>query len=425
MTWPRSLLARNAALLAALVVVGQLISLFGYFFLVQMPRAAQLAETTQRYAMVLETTLAKLPPPARDAVLALDGSPVQRRANPPPVTGPSRALAALLIHRFERALAARLDGRRIGIVRGGEDMLWIELRVPGDRLWFVTGTSRIIADNVTNWVIVSTIGAIIGILGALLIQRRINKPLAALGEAAQRLGAGTPGPPVPEEGPTELAALSRQFNRMVADLAAVDRNRALMLAGISHDVRTPLTRVRLATELLEGQAEAELLQRIRANLGEVDHILGQFLAFARDEAAEAPEFRDVNALVAGRVAAQEQPADQLRFEAGDVPDLSLRPLAIARAVDNLIGNALKHGAAPVIVSTRFEQGKVVIAVADKGKGVDPAEIDRLRRPFERGEAGGASTGLGLAIVDRIARLHGGALAFRNGAGFVAQLELPV
>lgn len=426
---PRSLLARNALLIAALVISGQIVSLVGFFFLVQLPRAAQLAEVTARYAATLEATLAAMPRSELAHLLVQPEYPVQRLVEPEPsgtpVTGRFRAP---ILHRFAQALARRIEGRAVRILDDGQPTLWIALRVPDDNLWFRTGISPVLAENLMNWALMSAVGAFIGITGALLIQRRLNRPLAALAAVARQVGAGRPATRLDENAPSELSDVAKSFNRMVRDIAASERDRALMLAGISHDVRTPLTRIRLASELLRGQTEDHLVDRINTNLAHVDRILGQFLAFAVDEAAEVPVYADVNALVRDRIAVVDGATDKVAFEPAELPHLQVRPLAFTRAIDNLLANALAHGFPPVAVST-WQTGRFwSVAVTDRGEGIPAADQDRLRQPFQRaGDGQSGSSGLGLAIVERIARLHGGALAFErpDGGGFTVRLSLPM
>jgi two-component system, OmpR family, osmolarity sensor histidine kinase EnvZ len=429
MSWPRSLLARNALLIAGLVIVGQLVSLIGFVLLVQMPRAVQLAEVTARYVSVLESSIASAPTEARATMLSLPGYPVARIADDgPSESAPRPAFRALLIQRFETALAVRLDGRRIRLLRAGGDTLWIELRIPGDRLWFSAPVGPILAEHITNWMIVSAIGGLIGLVGGLMIQRRINRPLDALGEAARQVGSGLPVRRLDENGPRELAEVSRTFNRMVGDLAHVDRERALMLAGISHDVRTPLTRIRLATELMRGKAEPELMARIDQNLDRVDRILGQFLAFARDESIEAPAYTAIGPLLRDCAVGAAGDTARIAVEIGPIPDVLVRPLALGRAIDNLLRNAIAHGGGKVSLRVKHIDDAVEIEVHDDGPGIPEAEIERLRQPFQRGETDGIrSTGLGLAIADRIARLHGGGLRLARApeGGFSVVLSLPV
>jgi two-component system osmolarity sensor histidine kinase EnvZ len=429
MIWPRTLVARNALLIGGLVLAGQIVSLAGFFLLVQLPRAAQLAEITARYAAVLEASLASATPEARDEILRLPDFPVARFEEGGPFDAlPRPFLRARLLARFEDALAAQLEGRRTRFVREGGARLWIELRVPDERLWFSAPVGPIFAEHLTNWVVISGIGGLLGLAGGLTLQRRINRPLDALGEAARQVGSGAAVRPLAEDGPLELAELSRAFNRMVRDLEAVDRERALLLAGISHDVRTPLTRIRLATELLREQAEPDLVARIEQNLDRVDRIMGQFLAFARDESAEKQVYVAVGPLLEDCAAAASDSVRRIVVEAESVPDILARPLALGRAVDNLLRNALAHGEGQVRLRARFDGGSVAIEAHDDGPGIPDADIDRLRQPFQRGaDSTVRSTGLGLAIAERIARLHGGELRFARpaGGGFSAIIALPL
>ncbi len=429
MRWPRSLLARNALLIAGLVIGGQLVSLAGYIAFVQLPRAAQLAELTARFVAVLEASLANAPARQLEWIVRDHGRAIVRtERRQPPESAPLPFLPRILVRRFTDAIVPRLDGRAVHFVRGEGDQLWIELRVADETLWFVTAADGVLVEQLTNWMIVSGIGAVIGLMGAFLIERRINRPLEALAEAARELGSGRTVQPLSENGPTELAAVSRAFNRMVADLAAVDRERAIMLAGISHDVRTPLTRVRLANELMRGQAEPALVERVATNLAHVDRILGQFLAFARDEATEKPVSVDLNRLVRERLNDQAEGTNGIWFQAGQMPELTVRPLAFGRALDNLIANARTHGARPIVVRTTLNADAVAIAIIDRGQGIAPEDIERYRQPFQRGRTTqSGSAGLGLAIVDRIVRLHGGVLMLgpAETGGFEARITLPI
>ncbi|MEP6677840.1 MAG: ATP-binding protein, partial [Betaproteobacteria bacterium] len=165
----------------------------------------------------------------------------------------------------------------------------------------------------------------------------------------------------------------------------------------------------------------------------MDRIVGQFLDFARDDATVAPEKRDLNRVVGACVARYANAGRDVHFAAGDVTDIPLRETAMSRLAANLIDNALAYGAPPVEVSTSQRDGALVLDVADRGSGVAPAEVERLKRPFTRASAararadGAAGAGLGLAIVERIARLHGGSfdLLPRDGGGTIARVRLPV
>jgi two-component system osmolarity sensor histidine kinase EnvZ len=249
----------------------------------------------------------------------------------------------------------------------------------------------------------------------------IARPLAALTRACGRLGSGQAHQPLAEKGPRELRGVAAAFNRMASDLERIERERAMVLAGISHDLRTPLSRLRLAVEMhaLESDREA-----MASDVDEIDAVIGQFLDFARgaDEAKAENELLDELASHYRRI------HRQVSFRPGHVPPFPFARIAVRRAVANLIDNALRYAGEPVEVETASDGGRVVIEVRDRGPGIPPGEVERVKRPFTRlvqARTGAGGAGLGLAIVERIARSHRGTLELvaREGGGLVAQLTL--
>jgi two-component system osmolarity sensor histidine kinase EnvZ len=269
------------------------------------------------------------------------------------------------------------------------------------------------------------------LIAAFAFARYLARPLTQLKMAVERVGRGETPPPLPESGPSEIVAVNHGFNAMIGNLRQIERDRAVLLAGVSHDLRTPLARLRLGVEMA-ARDDATRAGMV-ADIEEMDRIIGQFLDFARDDAAQNAEANDLNRIVAACVDRYTNAGRDVRFKGGDVPPLPLRGTAISRLTSNLIDNALAYGAPPVDIATSHSGGTVMLDVADRGEGIPPADVERLKRPFTRASAararadGGAGAGLGLAIVDRIARLHGGSfdLLPRDGGGTVARVTLPV
>jgi len=266
---------------------------------------------------------------------------------------------------------------------------------------------------------------------AYFFARILARPLRELTGAVDRVGRGETPPLLPESGPSEIAAVNRGFNAMLGNLRQIERDRAVLLAGVSHDLRTPLARLRLGIEL---RARDEVTRAgMVADIEEMDRIIGQFLDFARDDAATALQLADLNAVVAACVDRYTQTGRSVTFAPGKIPQLPLKPTAISRLVANLIDNALAYGAPPVQVTTALSGNHVWLDVSDRGIGIPPDQVERLKQPFTRAsmararEDGAAGAGLGLAIVDRIARLHGGTfdLSPRDGGGTVARVALPL
>ena len=285
------------------------------------------------------------------------------------------------------------------------------------------------------WLMATLASMLLALLGAWWLQRHIHQPLAQVVAAARQLARGQTPAVLPEAGPEEIATVGRSFNQMAQSLAAADHERALMLAGVSHDLRTPLTKLRLGVEIAGAQVDAPLAASMARSIDEMDAIVGQFLDFARVGAdageAEVPATASLNDLAQAVAEAQADHGRVLALELGGLPNLPVRPQALRRALDNLVENAWRHGAAPVVLRTGGSAQQAWIEVADHGTGMDAKELDHMRQPFARGggaaRAGVPGAGLGLAIAERVARAHGGALELHSapGQGLRARLVLPL
>lgn len=263
------------------------------------------------------------------------------------------------------------------------------------------------------------------VIAGLLIARGLNRPLKRLEQVAAVVGRGDPVPPLNDRnGPEEINAVNRAFNRMTRELAQAQRDRALLLAGVSHDLRTPLTRMRLSAEFIDDE---ELSEGIIGDIEDMDAILEQFIGFIRDGADEVASYEDINDLVEDVCSKFDGP--ELHVQLRRVPRLMLKRLTFKRLLTNLMTNATKYGAPPVHVTTRLAGQDVVLTVRDHGPGIPDADIPTLLQPFSRGEKARTVTGsgLGLAIVKRIVDMHHGQvkLANHSGGGLEVEIRLPV
>ena len=228
-----------------------------------------------------------------------------------------------------------------------------------------------------------------------------------------------------------MAEVYRAFNQMTDDIEQAGRERELMLAGVSHDLRTPLTRLRLSLELLD--SDNELTTDMVRDIEDMDAILDQFLAFIRDGSDEPMEICDLNELISSVVAPYSQQGHAIRVYLDIMPSLMLRRVSIKRMLVNLLENALRYGGQGIEVAASVEQGEhapyVAISILDRGVGLDPDDLQRIFNPFIRGDQarGGQGTGLGLAIVQRVAAQHGGTVELLNraGGGLEARVCLPI
>ncbi|MDO4904945.1 MAG: ATP-binding protein [Lautropia sp.] len=334
-----------------------------------------------------------------------------------------------LSSRFETLLSNQLQQRiRLASRVDGAYALWVSFNVGDESYWLAASPKKLEQRLPGSWMEVVAIGIaiILAMIGALLISRLVNRPLANLARSIDRLSRGEPPPRLRETGPPEIAMLNRRFNELAGELQAMDADRAIVLAGVSHDVRTPLTRLRLEIELsgLPESAQASMIEEIER----IDSIVHQFVEFA------SPLERTVEAVDISHAFAQflrfygrERAAGRLSVYKRIEPGLMWRgnPMLLERVLSNIFENAIKYGATPGernvridVIGRRHEKG-VELIFRDHGPGVPEEALGRLARPFarldtERSTVGGS--GLGLAIVARLARRARGGMVMENASG---------
>ena len=225
-------------------------------------------------------------------------------------------------------------------------------------------------------------------------------------------------------------AVTQAFNHMSRGIKQLEDDRNLLMAGISHDLRTPLTRIRLATEMMP-EIDDYLREGIECDIDDMNTIIDQFIDYIRNDTRDAVELGDINVLISEVVHA-ETPADRkVTFHDNPCPKIPLKYVAMKRVVANLIQNALRYSDGDVELSSGLdkEKGRAFFVVQDNGDGIPEAEMDRLFHPFTQGDQarGGEGSGLGLAIIKRIVVSHGGEviLSNREQGGLQAKVYLPV
>jgi two-component system osmolarity sensor histidine kinase EnvZ len=303
----------------------------------------------------------------------------------------------LLLEKLQRRLA--LDVR----MYDGNDLVWVDVPMAGYNLQIGFSPDRRDVQLLYVAIVIASLGAGIVFLTSLLIVRKIARPLVQVGKQAETFRGLAEIEPLPETGPRELVSLARNFNTMADEIALVLANRTTLMAGISHDLRTPLTRMRLALALLPDDVEQSLIQRFERNLEAMDVLIGDALRFAqgtREEAqslALAPYVREV-------LDTFEQELDFLCVINDDVM-LDLAPNAFSRVLTNLVGNAIKYADR---VRVSLDGSEVV--VSDDGPGIPVSERGRVFQPFYRLEASRnvstGGSGLGLAVVQQLSAAHG-------------------
>lgn len=264
------------------------------------------------------------------------------------------------------------------------------------------------------------------LVATVVLVRQLNRPLRRLELAALRVARGSHNTQLEtERGPREIRAVNGAFNYMTNKIQQAAKDRAFMLAGISHDLRTPLTRMRLTAEMMQ---DADLAEGMILDIQDMDAILEQFIAFMRDGSDEKVELCNLNQILQ-EVEQQFSHQIEVHLLPGDIPDMRMKRTALKRMVSNLVSNAMRYGQPPVELSTCLVNGKIELVVRDHGAGVASEDIPRLLQPFQRGEQArsGQGTGLGLAIVERIVKLHHGTLEVSNHpeGGLMVLVRLPV
>ena len=430
--WPRSLLWRSVLLIAGLLVVANLAWVQIFRVAERVPRARQTAQQIASVVNITRWALISADPAKRYELLAelstSEGIQVY-------VSEPGERIAPLPERAFIREVAKELrrqlgPATQITLTRSGVRGVWVSFPIDKEQFWVYMPRSRLERNEPLRWLGWGALVLVLALGGAYLIVSLINRPLRELTRASGQMGRGRMPQPVTEKGPSEIATLARAFNQMAHDLKRLDDERALLLAGVSHDLRTPLSRIRLATEMMDDKGDPELRNGVVQDIEDIDTAIGQFLDFARLRDAEAavPD-SDLNALATNVVGRYARSHGAVRFEPGAVRPLPLRPVAVQRLVANLIDNALRHAGGEVEVVTFEDRDKAVIEVLDRGPGIPANAAEHMLQPFTRLDAarGGSGTGLGLAIVDRIAGMHGGSVKLlpREGGGLRARVELPL
>ena len=441
--WPRSLFGRLALLLLAVILVSQAAAIY----LFRQDRAAliarQFGDTKLVELRTLRAALAAVEPGSADTALAKFGevhhvrivpeqerriaSDPERRPGPDPERRFGVAPGSPSLVELEQRLKSELGPETELRIQPRLQLLWIKLVAGPHAYWAGFPLPPRSEDTPSRALVWSVVILVVLLVSAYAFARYLARPLRQINAAVARVGEGQSPPPLPESGPSEIVNLNRGFNQMLSNLRQIEQDRALLLAGVSHDLRTPLARLRLGIEV--GTSDDRAKSGMVDDIEEMDRIISQFLDFAREGNDSALEVCDPGDIVATVVARQQRLGHDVRFARGDLPHIALRTTAFERMVGNLVDNALRHGAPPVVITTRAAQGAVVLEVADHGTGIPLDQVEHLKRPFTRGDparSGAPGAGLGLAIVERIARLHGGTLDLlaRAGGGTVARVTLP-
>ncbi|GAB2884440.1 ATP-binding protein [Uliginosibacterium flavum] len=432
--WPRTLLWRSFLLIALLLGASLLAWLQIYNYYALRPRAAQTAQMVVSMVNLTRSALIAADETQRLALLhdlnSIEGIRVLPAESTDKLVGlpdssPTRALQASVRKRLG---AYTRFSAELNDLPGFFVSFRVDEEDPEDEYWIMLPRERIAGPAAAEWLGWGIAAILLALIAAYLVVRGLNRPLKALESAARAIGRGEPAPNLPEHGANEIAAVAQAFNQMSQDLAELESDRALILAGVSHDLRTPLARLRLGIEM--SGAHTDDIAAMGQDIEDMDRIIGQFLDFARDSQAEPAQDCDIAALLHDLAQASRRRGTLIELDTPEQVIAPVRAQSLRRAVTNLIDNALRYADTdqPLALRLRNFPDGLEIELADRGPGIPADQAERLKRPFTRLESARSNaqgSGLGLAIVERIAKLHGGHLDLlpREGGGLRAVLKL--
>ncbi|SAL78565.1 periplasmic sensor signal transduction histidine kinase [Caballeronia arvi] len=427
---------RTFALIALLIAVS-LTAWFQSFRVIERePRAQRVALQLVAVVKLTRTALLYSDPDLRRALLQDLESNEGVRVYPRETSDkyklqPDESLNRLI----ERDVRGRLGNETI-IAQSVNEIpgVWISFKIDDDDYWVALDRDQL--DTVTGlqWAGWGVFALALSLFGAAFITSLVNRPFARLALAARKLGSGQSPERLPERGMGVAAETNRSFNQMVQDLEQLEADRALMLAGISHDLRTPLARLRLETEMSPSD-EATKLAMID-DIEQMDMIIGRFLDYARPM-QRMPEAVDLS-MIASELAVRFQADDGvvMRTDLAQGAVIEGDPTDARRVVGNLLENARKYGRsehddiARITLQTRVAHGKVELSVMDEGRGIPDDQVALITRPFYRVDTARTQangTGLGMAIVQRLVTRQRGTLRLRNRTplpGFEVTIDFP-
>ncbi|MCA3237276.1 MAG: ATP-binding protein [Curvibacter sp.] len=337
--------------------------------------------------------------------------------------------------RIVQELTARLGpGTVVGDAVNGKPGLWVGFTIDRDQYWLFADRERFNQTASKTWLIWLSTGILLSLAGAAIIARLINRPLKQLSFAASRIREGDfAASRLNERVPTtEIRQVNIGFNRMAQRLAKIEQDRAVMLAGISHDLRTPLSRLRLETEMSVSDPDAQA--HMVADLEQLDAIIDKFMDYARPDHVRLTRV-NLNEVIRSSLFVFKGRED-MRFNL-DLRDnvwVMADAVELGRVISNLVENARRYGKTlatgitTVDISTHAREPWVLICVSDHGPGVAPEHLPNLTKPFYRGDSArtaATGAGLGLSIVEKTVRRMGGKFGIGNSSrgGFTTRIQL--
>lgn len=434
--FPRTAFARTIALIAVVLIINQAVSYLIIALYVVKPGVQQMVYLigghVQTRALIdgLDDQFAAEALVSRyDELQGIDVLTMeQARAEGLELAHPYRFLARELSLVLDEPVEVRVSGE-------GEMSFWLRTQ-SRPNVWQRMVLTEIDEQTFSPLLFYLFLIGTLSVLGGIWFARWLNRPLLALQSAASKIASGQYPGALEERGASEIAHVTRAFNQMARGIKRLEQDRALLLAGISHDLRTPLTRIRLATEMMP-PSEDYLVEGIVHDIDDMNAIIDQFIEYVRAGDKIRLSEEDLNVLIQDVVEGVQYIEDEaIELDLQNLPLVPMQPVSMKRVLSNIIENARHYGAAPISIRTGLdgdlsqpEKARVWFEICDSGKGLDPAQMEEVFEPFTQGNKarGGEGSGLGLAIVKRFVLLHQGHVSLRNQpqGGLCVRVELPL
>ncbi|MEC7781550.1 MAG: ATP-binding protein [Pseudomonadota bacterium] len=398
---PASLLGRTNLTLGVSGMLIAVISTIALYVFVIDPIAERSADDEAALLVLSAQTWVELPPAARpyfELELAQNHDLIISAARQElPVYEGSLDAMLLLQQKLQQRLATEV------VLLDGDELVWAEVPMAGYSLQIGVAPDRRDTQPLYVAIIIVSLGAAIVFFTSLFVVQRVTRPLVKVAKQAERFRGLENIEPLAETGPRELVSLARNFNTMASEISVLLANRTTLMAGISHDLRTPLTRMRLALALLPDDIDKQLVRRFENNLESMDELIRDALRFAKGAGEKSQEFELVT-IVEDTLGIFEQDVE-LRVNVTRSYRVILAPNAFSRVLTNLVANGFKHGGQVIVTVTATE-----LVVMDNGPGIPPEHRSQIFQPFFRLDRSRNATtggsGLGLAIVDQLCQTHG-------------------
>jgi two-component system, OmpR family, osmolarity sensor histidine kinase EnvZ len=439
MTWrrafsPSSLFLRTAVTLLIAFLTSAILILAAVAHFTLIPLAKSAGDDLAALMLVSARSWTEIPPQARsefsDRLYRNHGLRITERLEPIPAT---EKLPLPYLEFVQESLTRRagFDLPLRPQLQDGEQWFWADLSFGGQNLRIGFPLQRVATRHLKGFMAVGVITALLVLVTSVFMAGRTTRRIRLLSAAVARVAHGQLPEPLPEKGAQEVRTLARNFNNMAHEVRDLLANRTTLLAGISHDLRTPLTRMRLSLEMLREVHDQKLIDGLCKDLEVMDRLIGQTLALSRDLEIREEQTIDLVALLEQIIADAERGEGDIRW--GGAARTCMRhvnPVALQRVLSNLVDNAARYGAGHPVDVTLECGPAAVIRVMDRGPGIPTDQREAVFQPFHRldtsrsAQTGGS--GLGLAIVRQLAKANGWSVTLhpRDGGGTEARVVLP-